>query len=289
MGLAEANVQADWNQNDETAADYVKNRPFYIANVQETILAEDPEMFDSNTYTVNKGLVEGALYCVVIDGVSYECVARNDGSGTLYIGNQVVAGDWEFLETIESNEPFFIYYNSEQDPYALCVGVYDGQTHSITVLEKEETIVKLDKKYLPDDLTLDWDKIENRPFYYKDAELDTVFEASIADFTYQYTEDEYGYYPPNVYSLQAEYTNEFSSYDKVSTNGYYQLFVGDQLINDQVWGRNQYGYVDIQSYPERASDGSYLRLDYSTSNGLKVVYHSTQELNQNTQIKLVKN
>ena len=34
-------VQPDWNQNDETAADYVKNRPFYTGDPVETVLVEE--------------------------------------------------------------------------------------------------------------------------------------------------------------------------------------------------------------------------------------------------------
>ena len=34
-------VQPDWNQNDETAADYVKNRPFYTGDPVETVCVEE--------------------------------------------------------------------------------------------------------------------------------------------------------------------------------------------------------------------------------------------------------
>ena len=34
-------AQPDWNQNDSTAADYVKNRPFYAGNPGETVLVEE--------------------------------------------------------------------------------------------------------------------------------------------------------------------------------------------------------------------------------------------------------
>ena len=33
-------AQPDWNQNDETAADYIKNRPFYTGDTVETVLVE---------------------------------------------------------------------------------------------------------------------------------------------------------------------------------------------------------------------------------------------------------
>lgn len=34
-------VQPDWNQNDSTAKDYVKNRPFYTGDPVETVLVEE--------------------------------------------------------------------------------------------------------------------------------------------------------------------------------------------------------------------------------------------------------
>ena len=34
-------VQPDWNQNDDTQPDYVKNRPFYIGDPVETVLFEE--------------------------------------------------------------------------------------------------------------------------------------------------------------------------------------------------------------------------------------------------------
>lgn len=37
----EKSIQPDWNQNDSTAADYVKNRPFYTGDTVETVFVEE--------------------------------------------------------------------------------------------------------------------------------------------------------------------------------------------------------------------------------------------------------
>ena len=37
----ESAAQPNWNQNDETAPDYVKNRPFYTGDPVETVLVEE--------------------------------------------------------------------------------------------------------------------------------------------------------------------------------------------------------------------------------------------------------
>ena len=40
-GGGDGGVQPDWNQNDATQPDYVKNRPFYTGNPVETVLVEE--------------------------------------------------------------------------------------------------------------------------------------------------------------------------------------------------------------------------------------------------------
>ena len=54
---------------------------------------------------------EGKSFKVIWDGITYDCIARNDGNDDIYIGNQefaVILKGWYFPEVIESNEPFFI-------------------------------------------------------------------------------------------------------------------------------------------------------------------------------------
>ena len=67
-------IQPDWNQNDETAADYVKNRPFYSETGNVTIknatsgvlLKRFPVFAIGDTVTVN------------VDSVEHSLVAYND-------------------------------------------------------------------------------------------------------------------------------------------------------------------------------------------------------------------
>lgn len=78
--------QADWGQNDETAADFVKNRPGgYVVEQEQSITLE---AFDQ---MVIDGVVEAKSNDIItlnIDGVSnsYE-VKSFGGSGALYIGD----------------------------------------------------------------------------------------------------------------------------------------------------------------------------------------------------------
>lgn len=66
-----ASVQSDWNQNDETAADYVKNRPFYY----ESLLRVPPQNlgYSRGCYKVSDNVPSGdhstgASCCVTING-----------------------------------------------------------------------------------------------------------------------------------------------------------------------------------------------------------------------------
>ena len=73
-------IQPDWNQGDQTAPDYVKNRPFYIdgslAEVlleKQTLVITEEEFFD--TLSEEFAPVAGSRYSVVFDGETYDCVA----------------------------------------------------------------------------------------------------------------------------------------------------------------------------------------------------------------------
>lgn len=75
--LGEMEVQPDWNQNDPTAPDYVKNRPFYTEMVEEVILDGELE-YDSELRwllyrEVNRQPVDGEQVTVILNGEIYVC------------------------------------------------------------------------------------------------------------------------------------------------------------------------------------------------------------------------
>ena len=94
-------------------------------------------------------LVEGQKYFVEWDGVEhYECIARKFSEG-IYIGNQAVSHGCWFSETIESNEPFFIYTN-ELGNYSYIKGLENGATHHMAIYGMTPEIKKIDAKFLPE-------------------------------------------------------------------------------------------------------------------------------------------
>ena len=71
----------DWNQNDETAADYIKNRPFYTTDPVETELVNGTFAFVAadgfyTTQDINIELTVGKTYKVILDGVEYETAVK---------------------------------------------------------------------------------------------------------------------------------------------------------------------------------------------------------------------
>lgn len=145
----------DWNQNDPTAQDYVKNRPFYSEESWAVVHEERTVHFMTNSYGIQSVWIHavphicdaypvGTTCKVVIDGEEFIGVMKYQyNSG--YFGNAHLS--WHDLaDTGESfcvasggHDMLFIYTTK---PVTMC-------KVSLSVLEGE-TIKKLDAKYLPD-------------------------------------------------------------------------------------------------------------------------------------------
>lgn len=135
-------VQPDWNQNDDTKPDYVKNRPFYTGEPVETVLLEEitAEFTGENeTYLyelTNPLLLEnGQTYRVSWDGTIYECIGTDFGGETV-LGNLSIMG-----AGVDTGEPFL--YGSG------VFGTLDtSASHTISISAMTQEIVKLDPKYI---------------------------------------------------------------------------------------------------------------------------------------------
>ena len=141
-------VQPDWNQNDDTQPDYVKNRPFYMGDPVETVLVEESTVSFAAANGAYRGQLEstfsatvGETYKVYWDGIAYECTCV-DFSGSTIIGNLSIAGVGS-----DTGEPFLvIVYNGKK----IEIGTADtsaSHTFSISIVS---SVVKIDGKYLPD-------------------------------------------------------------------------------------------------------------------------------------------
>lgn len=145
-------VQSDWNQNDETQPDYVKNRPFYTDAVetvfveQSTVSFVDAGGFYAAEFQSTFSATVGETYKVYWDGTDYECACVYIGKAYA-IGNLSIAGVGS-----DTGEPFVIsVFNGK----GLEIATTDtSASHTISISGFAPEVVKIDEKYLPDQLIL---------------------------------------------------------------------------------------------------------------------------------------
>ena len=196
-------VQPDWNQNDDTAADYVKNRPFYKETLESVPLYEmavelslhgDDIVPFYDTNEIHDKITSADKYLVRFDGVDYICTAvkLDNGYG---LGNLSLLNGAQFArpscvgssEREDTGEPFCIIDDQYYAPSTWFYAQTDGD-HSYAVHKTEEIIhpisgefipdlgklsEKIDNIHIPEQIQSDWtqndetavDYIKNRPFY----------------------------------------------------------------------------------------------------------------------------
>lgn len=164
-GGGSGSVQSDWNQNDSTAADYVKNRPFYTGNPVETVLVEESTVSFYNvsgdlymgTLSQEIPVIVGETYKVYWDSTAYECVCAA-ADGTPALGNLSIM---EFGP--DTGEPFLvgIVLGERTEIYTTDTSA----SHTISIRGLVPEIVKIDKKYLPFDIPTKTSELENDAGY----------------------------------------------------------------------------------------------------------------------------
>lgn len=137
--------RGNWDQNDPTAEDYIKNRPFYTDKNEKVVIVPEQQIVTEGYSECLLKLpeliqfVSGQTYEVKWNNDTYNCVAF-DVEGIAAIGNTV------FFNGNDSGEPFIIMISKEEG-----VGMAFVPTAGIYNVEVTTTkIVKIDKKYLPD-------------------------------------------------------------------------------------------------------------------------------------------
>ena len=140
-------AQSDWNQNDETAVDYVKNRPFYTGNPVETVFFEESTLsfLDYGGVYGYEGpssfiATVGETYTIYWDSTAYECVGVNS-QGLSCLGNQHIG-----LEGVDTGEPFLV---ATVDNYMIIYTEDTSSSHIISIKGFPKEVVKIDTKYLP--------------------------------------------------------------------------------------------------------------------------------------------
>ena len=134
-------AQPDWNQNDATQPDYVKNRPFYAEDPVETVLLEEQVVgftdggsdtsfnFKASPEDINR-------IKVTWDGTEYICIPQIYSDGIKF-GNKFIDDDTDE----DTGEPF--YYDDE---YFYTESSADS--HQIKVSKLSNKIIQIDNSYI---------------------------------------------------------------------------------------------------------------------------------------------
>ena len=137
-----AECHPDWNQNDKTQPDYVKNRPFYAEDPVETVLLEEQVVTFtdgcSDTSFDFKASPEDINHIKVTwDGTEYICIPQIKFNW-IEFGNKFIDDD----RCEDTGEPF--YYDGE-DFYTES----SADSHQIKVSKISNKVIKIDPNYIP--------------------------------------------------------------------------------------------------------------------------------------------
>lgn len=169
IGIPEASgqKQSDWNQEDETASDFIKNKPFGVTTEMVEYVPEQSITSDE--------LYEGQY--VYWGEFDYESGALT--SAEVSINSQKYVCDVKFDE--EYNVYFVGSYDSNEKTFEMCLPAVGettfslhwddsfGETITLKVVGKVETVKKIDLKFLPKAI-LYGDKANGNGYLYHDTD-----------------------------------------------------------------------------------------------------------------------
>ena len=173
-------VQTDYTQNDSTAKDYIKNRPFYeyvirnsvLADICSEVTASGGNWVSDNGVTGTGVTAEVAIYIdslisigdslqVILNGNSYICPVEDYSSfltkGVIGFGDSSLiasgtASTYGFVVVLVPTSSFDEL--DQTKPYVMYVAAVPGSTAptEFKIIGDAKKIVKIDKKYLPDNI-----------------------------------------------------------------------------------------------------------------------------------------
>lgn len=249
--------QSDWNQHDSTKLDYIKNRTHW-SKTESTVVSEETVDTSDYTYyfTTPFALNVGQTYIVVFDGTTYNCVAFRDNSN---YNRATIGGSYSNYETY----PFSIYVKSNGDT---CITTEVNSTHTVKVTNVNETIQKLDEKYIPDTFAK-VDYVEDTIANVEDSLLDKIdTKANTSDIT-------------SGFVLNVVTTLDTSSWKGVVYGDGKYVAVNYENFAYSTDGINwTYGTLPISASGIAYGNGMYCAYGYSDTN----VCYSTDGINWNT-------
>lgn len=165
-----SSVQPDWNQDDDMADDYIKNRPFYDRKASARLLNGTFNFTSDNNLYIAKPTFEydfiiGETYTVKFDGRTYRCNAIKINDYWYALGNLSLINMGE-----NTNEPFVI--EKQSSGYSIKTNISKSNI-SVEVTGNAMIATKIPERYLPDNISVqsDWNQtniydksyIKNKP------------------------------------------------------------------------------------------------------------------------------
>lgn len=256
--------QPDYIQNDSTAADYIKNRPFYTGDPVEdviipatTVTFSEKSGFMAATWPENFDIVDGQTYKISWDGTDYVC------TGILF-NNIPIVGNLAFLGVGEDTGEPFIFVN--QGKWAV-FSTESATEHVISISEFAVEVVKINEKYLPESAftNAEWTKISNKIVDCKQQSLSLSVSGEPitirlgSSYSTNVINDNLKFEDGLVYKINGNITF-FNTKGKNSctldVNGYYTCSKG-RVIFGSLYDNFYRKYIEVELYSSSSDDNHH--------------------------------
>ena len=124
-------VLPDWNQNDNTKPDYVKNRPFY-EETETTSILESQQIDFSQSFRIPTSIVKGNTYLITWDGTDYTITATE---------KEIIAGEI-YIPYLEQADGLFEIED-------MTMRAADNGIHTVAISLVDSTTKTIDEKFIP--------------------------------------------------------------------------------------------------------------------------------------------
>ena len=252
--------QPDFNQNDSSKPDYIKNRPFYseeavLFNKNDISFDNSMGMLAAVISPVSFALGDGT-YSVDWDGQTYECES-------VFIDGMYAVGNVDSLTTGADNGLPFVIMIGDMGDGTLAAAIYDingtmnGATEAMhNVSLSGDVAIPIDEKYIPNSIKgADWDAeegsakhIKNRPCCKNRLVKEIEWDGDITDkeVVQIYTDDTNGekVYLCKVEGDQMSYSNYCVDIEECESDNAISI-TNNLRSNNYVWFRE--GQINMTS------------------------------------------
>ena len=229
---SQSGVQPDWNQNDSTKPDYVKNRPFYEET--ETIPILESQQIDfSQSFRIPTSIVKGNTYLITWDGTDYTITATD---------KEVIAGEI-YIPYLEQADGLFEIED-------MTMRAADNGIHTVAISLVDSTTKTIDEKFIPNTIARD-NKVVKHIFNIFPNE-----DGSINEISYDNLSDK-----PPIY-------NSYQGIGSVSLNSLFNHTDGDYSVAEGMSTIASSEYQHVQGkYNIEDSSNTYAHI---VGNGTKI-------------------